>query len=48
MTEILSEYFGKKKNLARIKLFGMFITALCKMQTVGFEKLAAAVKTSSW
>jgi hypothetical protein len=27
-------------NLARIKFFGLFITALCKVQTVCFEKLA--------
>ncbi|MES0448005.1 MAG: IS4 family transposase, partial [Desulfobacterales bacterium] len=29
-------------NLARIKFFGLFICALCKVQTVCFEKLAAA------
>jgi hypothetical protein len=29
-------------NLARIKFFGLFIYALCKVQTVCFEKLAAA------
>ena len=27
-------------NLARIKFFGLFISALCKVQTVCFEKLA--------
>jgi len=42
LTSILVSHFGKKMNLARIKFFGMFICALCKVQTVGFEKLAAA------
>lgn len=38
-------------NLARIKFFGLFISALCKVQTVNFEKLAfsfdSEVKTDS-
>ena len=38
----LSEIFGDKMNLARIKFFGLFICALCKVQTVCFEKLAAS------
>ncbi len=38
----LSEVFGDKMNLARIKFFGLFISALCKVQTVCFEKLAAS------
>ena len=38
----LSQIFGDKMNLARIKFFGLFICALCKVQTVCFEKLAAA------
>ena len=29
-------------NLARIKFFGLFICALCKVQTVCFEKLAVS------
>ena len=37
----LSQIFGDKMNLARIKFFGLFICALCKVQTVCFEKLAA-------
>jgi hypothetical protein len=32
--------FGDQMNLARIKFFGLFVCALCKVQTVGFEKLA--------
>jgi dTDP-D-glucose 4,6-dehydratase len=38
----LSQIFGDKMNLARIKFFGLFICALCKVQTVCFEKLAVA------
>ncbi len=44
---VLSGHFGENMHLARIKLFGMFICALCKVQTVGFEKLATAFETSS-
>ncbi len=40
LTSTLSEIFGNKMNLARIKFFGLFITALCKVQSVCFEKLA--------
>lgn len=34
-------------NLARIKFFGLFICALCKVQTVCFEKLATAFDTET-
>jgi hypothetical protein len=34
-------------NLARIKFFGLFICALCKVQTVCFEKLATAFETNA-
>jgi len=42
----LSEVFGDKMNLARIKFFGLFICALCKVQTVCFEKLATSFDTA--
>jgi len=42
---ILTEVFGEKMNLARIKFFGLFICALCKVQTVCFEKLAVSFDT---
>ncbi len=38
----LSEVFGNRMNLARIKFFGLFISAHCKIQTVCFEKLAVS------
>ncbi len=41
----LTSIFGDKMNLARIKFFGLFICALCKVQTVCFEKLATAFDT---
>jgi hypothetical protein len=47
LVAVLQGHFGKKMNLARIKLFGMFISALCKVQTVGFDKLATAFESSS-
>ena len=40
LTEVLREYFGKTINLARLKFIDLFIRALCKLQTVCFEKLA--------
>jgi len=42
----LSQVFGDKMNLARIKFFGLFICALCKVQTVCFEKLAVSFDAS--
>jgi len=42
LSDTLSEFFGDKINLARIKFFGLFISALCKVQTVCFEKLACS------
>jgi hypothetical protein len=51
LSENLAEFFGSNMNLARIKFFGLFISALCKVQTVSFEKLACSfdseVKTDS-
>lgn len=42
LSNTLTEFFGDKMNLARIKFFGLFISALCKVQTVCFEKLACS------
>lgn len=41
LTSILVQHFGENMNLARIKFFGIFICALCKVQSVCFEKLAS-------
>lgn len=49
LTSILNTHFKSKLNLARVKLIAHFVIALCKVQTVTFEKLANAfdTKTSS-
>lgn len=47
LTSVLSSHLGGKINLARIKFISHFIIALCKVQTVTFEKLANAFETRS-
>ena len=47
LISILSQNLAGKMNLARIKFFGLFICALCKVQTVCFEKLATAFETNA-
>ena len=39
---ILDTHFKGKINRSRLKLMSMFVIALCKVQTVGFEKLSTA------
>jgi hypothetical protein len=46
LSDTLKESFGDNMNLARIKFFGLFISALCKVQTVCFEKLACCFDTN--
>lgn len=43
----LIEIFGQNMNLARIKFFCLFISALCRVQTVCFEKLAVSFETQT-
>ena len=40
LTAVLNTHFRGEINLARVKLISYFIIALCKVQTVSFEKLA--------
>ena len=40
--DILYGHFGKTINKARIRFMAMMVTALCKMQTVSFGRLALA------
>ncbi len=49
LTSVLNTHFQGKVNLARVKLISHIIIALCKVQTVTFEKLSNAfdTKTSS-
>jgi hypothetical protein len=37
ISDTLKEFFGDKMNLARLKFFGLFISELCKVQTVCFK-----------
>ncbi len=43
--EILQVKLGGTISLSRIKLMNLFIVALCKDQTVNFERLALAFET---
>jgi hypothetical protein len=45
LTSIIVRLFEKKMNLARIKFIGQMIIALCKVQTVNYQKLSAAFET---
>jgi len=45
LISVLTESFGRKMNLARIKLMAYFIISLCKVQTVNFKKIAIAFDT---
>lgn len=47
LTLILNNHFTGTLNLARVKLIALFITSLCKVQTVTFSKLANAFDSSS-
>lgn len=47
LTSILNTHFKGKLNLARVKLISYFVIALCKVQTVTFEKLANAFDSSA-
>ena len=42
LTSVLNAHFNGKIHLARVKLIAHLIIALCKVQTVSFEKLANA------
>ena len=42
LTAVLNMHFRGKINLARVKLISLFVCALCKVQTVTFDKLANA------
>jgi hypothetical protein len=47
LSSALNTHFKGKMNLARVKLIAHFIIALCKVQTVTFEKLANAFDTTA-
>jgi hypothetical protein len=45
LSATLADTFGNTMNMARIKFFSLFICALCKVQSVCFEKLSNAFDT---
>jgi len=45
LISILQHTLSGEMNLARIKFFGLFICALCKVQSVCFEKLACGFES---
>ena len=47
LTAVLQSHFKGNINLARVKLISYFVIALCKVQTVTFEKLANSFDTKS-
>ena len=47
LTSVLNTHLQGKINLARLKLISHFVIALCKVQTVTFEKLANAFDSRS-
>jgi hypothetical protein len=47
LTSVLNAHFKGRLNLARVKLISHVIIALCKVQTVNFEKLANAFDTNA-
>lgn len=47
LTLILNTHFQGQLNKARVKLIALFVIALCKVQTVNFEKLANAFDTKT-
>jgi len=47
LISVLTENLAGKMNLARIKFFGLFLCALCKVQSICFEKLATAFETET-
>ena len=47
LISVLTENLAGKMNLARIKFFGLFLCALCKIQTICFEKLSTAFESEA-
>ncbi|MDF1517586.1 MAG: IS4 family transposase, partial [Lutibacter sp.] len=53
LISVLQGHFKGELNLARVKLIGLFITALCKVKTINYDRLASgfdvkANKSSSY
>ncbi|MEM0578807.1 IS4 family transposase, partial [Flavobacterium polysaccharolyticum] len=47
LISVLQGHFKGKLNLARVKLICLFITALCKIKTVNYDRLASGFDTTA-
>lgn len=47
LLNVLQNEFGKNLNLARIKFLALMLTALCKVQTVCFERIALGFESKA-
>lgn len=45
LISVLQGHFKGELNLARVKLIALFITALCKIKTINYDRLASAFDT---
>ena len=46
LISVLQGHFRGELNLARVKLICLFITALCKIKTINYDKLASGFDTN--
>lgn len=47
LISVLQDHFKGEINLARVKLIALFITALCKVKTINYDRLASAFDTKT-
>lgn len=47
LISVLQGHFKGELNLARVKLIGLFITALCKTKTINYDRIASAFDTKA-
>jgi hypothetical protein len=45
LISVLQSHFKGELNLARVKLISLFITALCKIKTINYDRLASGFDT---
>jgi hypothetical protein len=47
LISVLEQHFNGELNLARVKLICLFITALCKVKTINYDRLASGFDTKA-
>lgn len=47
LISVLEQHFKGKLNLTRVKLICLFITALCKVKTINYDRLASGFDTKA-